>query len=399
MTLLDKLKLTGNRPSGFDYLRIILAIAVVCQHSLNTTFGLPRTMELLETTPLRIPFALILPMFFALSGFLVTGSLLRSKSLVSFIGLRCFRIIPALAVEVVISALVIGPILTTFSLHDYFSDRKFASYFLNVVGDIHYFLPGIFLTNPWPAVVNAQLWTIPFELQCYLAISLLAIVGFAFSPRAMMIFLALGQVALFAYVLIRNPQATAVVRGPLLVVSFLFGCGFFLCRDKIPYNGMLALLSCALCLPALYFRYGDFFVSAPATYLTCYIGLSNPKKSTFLQSGDYSYGVYLYGFPIQQVFASIGDAAHYWWLNIIVCVPASLLVAVGSWHLVEKHALKARTVLSTLEQVVIKRLPFIAFGSAPLYRRLLRRADATSLATANSLRSHSQLTDPSSKYQ
>jgi hypothetical protein len=72
----------------------------------------------------------------------------RSKTLFAFIGLRVLRIAPALCAEVFLSALILGPILTTHSLTDYFSSNDFRLYFLNILGDIHYLLPGVFREQP-----------------------------------------------------------------------------------------------------------------------------------------------------------------------------------------------------------------------------------------------------------
>src|SRR5260370_18233609 len=142
-TLASRLAETKNRPSGFDYIRLILALGVIWSHS-----------RLLTDDWQILPFfsfmfglfvALLLPMFFALSGFLVAGSLERSNTLITFLGLRVFRIMPALTVEVLLSALVLGPLLTTASLENYFLSTIFRLYFLNIVGDIHYYLPDVFL--------------------------------------------------------------------------------------------------------------------------------------------------------------------------------------------------------------------------------------------------------------
>ena len=127
------------------------------------------------------------PMFFALSGFLVAGSLERSKTLGVFLGLRALRIAPALVCEVLLSALILGPALTLLPLHDYFSDPQFYQYFLNIFGDIHYQLPGLFLSNPLPQTVNGQLWTVPFELGCYIFLTALAILG-VFRNRKLLLF-------------------------------------------------------------------------------------------------------------------------------------------------------------------------------------------------------------------
>src|SRR5215469_12102212 len=57
---------------------------------------------------------------------------------------------PALTVEVFLSAIILGPLLTTVSHGNYFTSGEFYSYFLNIVGEIHYSLPGVFVTNPVP---------------------------------------------------------------------------------------------------------------------------------------------------------------------------------------------------------------------------------------------------------
>ena len=82
-TLAERFAETGGRPSGFDYLRIILALSVVALHSVITTKGVAADVMMWET-PLRPLLRAVLPMFFALSGFLVAGSLERCRSLISF---------------------------------------------------------------------------------------------------------------------------------------------------------------------------------------------------------------------------------------------------------------------------------------------------------------------------
>ena len=144
-------------------MRLWLAISVVFVHSPTTTNGVDPFL----TTPLNCYFRAVLPMFFALSGFLVAGSLERCKTLLTFLGLRVLRIYPALAVEVVLSAFLIGASVTTYPLHDYFTAPLLFHYLRNSFGDIHFFLPGVFNTNPWPGMVNFQLWTVPYELFCY----------------------------------------------------------------------------------------------------------------------------------------------------------------------------------------------------------------------------------------
>ncbi|MBR0873047.1 acyltransferase [Bradyrhizobium tropiciagri] len=359
-----KLTEANGRPSGFDYLRILLAVAVVCQHSMNTTMGMSRTYELLSG-PLRAPVAIILPMFFALSGFLVTGSLLRSRSLIGFVGLRILRIAPALCVEACIVALLLGPALTSFDWRDYFADPAFYAYFLNIVGDIQYTLPGLFLDNPVPETVNSQLWTVPYELKCYLALALLAASGLTSLRVAYLGFLILVQLFLLS---LMTDALTATVDGSVLVGCFLSGVGFYLWRERIPYHHGMAAACLIACAILLLVKRGDFLIAAPVTYLTCYLGLANPPRLRLLSSGDYSYGMFLYGYPIQQALSSFGPAFWHWWINIAICVPLSLLVAICSWHLVEKRALGLKAAVTAAENIILNRWKFVGFWRKPIAR-------------------------------
>jgi peptidoglycan/LPS O-acetylase OafA/YrhL len=165
MRIAQRILFTGGRATGFDYLRLVLALAIVVWHSVATSYGLA-VAHALYAGPLRAVLGALLPMFFALSGFLVAGSLQRCRTLPMFLALRALRIFPALTVEVVLSALVLGPLLTTLPLAQYLADPLFWQYLRNAGGDVHFFLPGVFAGNPVRGQINAQLWTVPFELKC-----------------------------------------------------------------------------------------------------------------------------------------------------------------------------------------------------------------------------------------
>src|ERR1700733_4279541 len=226
-----RLAAADNRPSGFDYLRIGLALMIVVDHSILVCSG-QSGQQWLFGSMLRPIFLALIPMFFALSGFLVASSLIRSRSVVTFVGLRVLRIVPALAVDTVFCALVLGIALTDLPLPVYLRSPDFAKYFLNIVGDIHYVLPGVFTQNPtrW---VNAQLWTIPYELKCYAALTILAVVGFH-RRRLLMLLAALLSLAITAAYVVRFPVEIVDV-WHLLLPSFLFGVCIYLYRDLIPW--------------------------------------------------------------------------------------------------------------------------------------------------------------------
>ncbi len=285
-------------------------------------------------------------MFFALSGFLVAGSLERSKTLLTFLALRLIRIYPALAVEVVLSAFLIGAAVTAFPLATYFRDPLFLSYLLNVIGDIHFYLPGVFENNPWPKVVNFQLWTVPFELLCYVALTVLVLLG-GVRRRVLIPLAALG---LALAQLIWLPTTGSHFTGTPLVVCFLAGVSLYLYRDKIVWSSRMFAGALIASIPLLWLvPFGDYLAILTLTYVTVYLGLTNFKRLSVIRGADYSYGIYLYGFVIQQLFVYLA-APRFWWINALVCVPASALVAAFSWHFIEKPAQNLRKPLAVAER-------------------------------------------------
>ena len=361
MTLEDRLRSLDGHPAGFDVLRLALAAAVIVQHSVNVTQG-QAAADALFHSGWRLAIEPILPMFFALSGFLVAGSLFRCRSLIGFAGLRILRIVPALTVEVGLSALLLGPVLTDLPIGGYLSAPEFRSYFLNVAGFIHYHLPGVFAANPDPRTVNAQLWTVPFELECYAALAALTVLGLAWRRTLFLLLLAVLQCAVAAAVAMGPALALEVtVPGRALVLCFLWGVALFLFRDRLPWSAVLFGVAAAAAAALMLLPGGSYLVGLPIGYATVVLGLTNPRKPALLFDGDYSYGLYLYGFPVQQTLVSLmpgrGCVA-----NAILALIVTFGLAQLSWRLVERRALTYRQILRRVEDGVLDRLPGRALG-------------------------------------
>jgi peptidoglycan/LPS O-acetylase OafA/YrhL len=349
-TIAQRMVATGGRPTGFDYMRLMLAILIVCWHSVTTSYG--QATEFERTLLARPVIAVLLPAFFTLSGFLVAGSLERCKTIGSFVGLRALRIYPALAVESLIAALVVGPTMTTLPLGAYFADPQFHAYFLNILGDPHYMLPGVFKTNPLDAV-NGQLWTIPYELRCYVMLTALALLGAVKRPMillaATLAYMAWGIGDTIAHYPFYLTYTAGSAPSWLLLANFLCGVMIYLWRDRIPWKWSWGVASLAAALVLYDIPAGHYAAMALASYATVFFGLTNPPKTGFLKGADYSYGIYLYGLIVQQTFMALAPWGRHWWINIAVSVPASAAVAALSWHLVEKPALGLKSQLARLE--------------------------------------------------
>jgi peptidoglycan/LPS O-acetylase OafA/YrhL len=85
-----------------------------------------------------------------------------------------------------------------------------------------------------------------------------------------------------------------------------------------------------------------FLASIPVAYCTIYIGLSRFPLMYPFNRGDYSYGIYLFNFPIQQTAVHFLPDVPYWWLLLFISLPFTILFAAASWHWVEKPALRLK---------------------------------------------------------
>jgi peptidoglycan/LPS O-acetylase OafA/YrhL len=366
ISLEERMAQTDWRPSGFDYMRIALALAVILAHTKLITYGKesegPFVLEVIEF------FArMIVPSFFALSGFLVAGSLERSKTLVNFLGLRIFRIMPALSMEVLLSALILGPLLTTLTLNEYFQHPEFHRYFLNIIGEIHYYLPGVFKENPFDQV-NGQLWTVPYELVCYVILSLFAVFGIFRNRKWLLVMVGVYHLGQVGNSIMRPHEGLMTAAGSTVVMCFITGLLVYRYREEIVWSGRLCLAMFAFSLLLLSVPNGVRFCALPLTYVTVYLGLTNPPRNKALLSGDYSYGVYLYGFPIQQaVFAMSAPEWREWYMNFLISAPLAMLMAVFSWWVVEKPVLAQKGILKKLEA------KYLSWPPAQKFRALLER--------------------------
>jgi len=326
-------------------MRLILAIAVVAFHGVPVAWGESGNAAFWQS-PISVPFRLVLPMFFALSGFLVMGSFERTRTLAMFFGLRLIRIFPALVVEVLLSAFLLGTIFTTLPLGDYFTDPLFFRYFLNMLGEPQYLLPGVFADNPLPDTVNGQLWTVPFELGCYLVLGLVGAVGLRnrplLAPLAAIVvtlaYLAWRQYAGLPLV----PGTDRPVSGPLLIIAFLVGASLYLYRERIPLGPIGGWGAGLASLILLANAHGSVIAIWPIAYFTVWLGTRNPRRLGFIKGADYSYGIFLYGFPIQQMLAATGSWSHHPLVNALTATALAWLFASQSWKFVERPALELR---------------------------------------------------------
>lgn len=338
----DILNRNGGEGPGFNAMRLILSLTILAVHS-GWVAGADtsRDWEGLHGIFLMS----LVPAFFALSGFLVTGSALRTDAVRPFITLRAIRIVPALFVEITLSALVLGPLLTTWLLRDYVADIRFWEYFGNIVGRIRFELPGVFESNPVSGVVNQNLWTLKPEFYCYILMAIMIGVGVL---HRRLLFAALTLAVSLGATVAAFKVGFGVTGGnyhwTVVVFYFLVGCLYFQWREHVKMHWLLFVVALlvSVALMAAPREYA-FFVPPFLTYCVVYLGLLPLHLPARIKKLDVSYGIYLYGFPIQQAIVSQTDFVHgNGPLLFAVSAPVVIAFALVSWLWIEKPFLKVK---------------------------------------------------------
>jgi peptidoglycan/LPS O-acetylase OafA/YrhL len=283
--------------------------------------------------------------FFVLSGYLVGQSWEHDPDARRFLARRALRIFPALVVLVFLTALVLGPALTTLPSGEYFRHPFFRQYFSNAILLPRYALPGVFEHARVANVVNGSLWSLPVEFTCYLG--LLAL-GVARAPRWLLGALALtGCAATLAWSLDRSHEI--VFYGMILQDVVQHGTYFLIgvCVGRFRLERFLTVTSLCVAVVAmiavepwpLASRIVSWF-AFPVVFLT-FGRASSVAARGLARLGDYSYGVYIYAFPVQQtvlyLWPSLPTIAY-----VLVSLGATFAFAAASWHLIEIRAMRLK---------------------------------------------------------
>jgi len=327
----------------FDSLRIIAAVVVIFSHAFPLSGHPEPVVTFLGDYGLTFG-ALAVATFFVISGFLITMSWTMSPRTVPYAVKRFARIWPAFVVVVLAAALVLGPLVTTLSVRDYFTDRGTWSYVAHnlFMSPIKYRLPGVFETLPHKAV-NGSLWTLPYEVLAYVGVLVLGVVGLM-RKRVVVLAMFVAVFLLFRLDVASHwLHVNADVGGMTLALFlglgtwFLAGATLFLYRDRVPWKLPLAAVALTLTVAGAAIGEALLFM-AGFSYLVVFVGTRQWNAwERVHRFGDPSYGIYLYAFPIQQTLVLAG--VHGAWSLFLAATPITIAFGYASWHVIERPAM------------------------------------------------------------
>lgn len=346
----------ANRDNNLNALRLLAALLVLFSHCFPLSGNIQREPIARLTHSISDGGGMAVIAFFFLSGYLISASWSATPHFPTFMAKRALRIFPGLAVVALITALLLGPCLTTLDIGQYFHSGKAWLYIrdnINVLSQRNNTLPGVYENNPLPNAINGSLWTLKAEFIAYIvtgiigAICLLPTAGKGWRS---IIFSGVMLYASARLINMSNERLEAVpfsldLASYRLLAAFLIGTAAFvvrvwLIRSWWVFAGLVVLTWLAWgTQPSGILLYLSF------CYLLLLLATSPIRLlGKTIRSHDYSYGVYIYAFPVQQTIVALKPGIGPLTL-FLFSLPVIIAFAIASWHYVEKPSMGLKNAL------------------------------------------------------
>ena len=395
----------STRRNSLNFLRLVLALTVVVAHAVG--IGLFTSVFFLINFRNKDDLGTIAVYgFFAISGFLICRSAIRNNS-VQFVWQRVLRIFPAYWVCLIVTALFLGVLGWLTAGYAPGVNRSLGAYFSAAGGPFSYIGRNAYLDTAQPSISggplnvpiqlawNGSLWTLGYEFLCYLLVGFLALIGILRRSRlAVLGLLVLSWAALTIAVCVPhiNDKFNTVSHFALMnlltfVPIFLAGACLYLYRDRVPDSIWLCLLCAGAFVASVWipvagihapFRLTSMNLMGPfLAYPMIWLGIHLPFARVGAKN-DYSYGVYIYAFTVTQLLV-MWDLNRFGFLTFTaLAILGTVPLAVASWWLVERHALRLKhvNVVQTVRSRVLTRAP--ARASPPSLPREATKSESQS---------------------
>ena len=333
---------TTSRTNNFNAMRLVASLMVIYGH-MSAIMGQPQFMVMNQKVS-----SIGVKIFFILSGYFITKSYLNDSNFLRYTVRRVFRIYPAFIAVVLFSVFVVGGAFTTLTPKEYFTNPETYGYFNNLLMNVRYSLPGVFTDYTYPAAVNGSLWSLPVEFSLYFILPLFIVIFKKLKCIKGGIFaVVLVSLGLDLYVASSDIPLRFVVWGSnlpdwiTLITFFFIGSLLSFPEFKKIFNLQLSVaLIISASLISLTYPQSELLLAIVLPYFVLSFGLAEkPIFGNWFSKNDYSYGLYLYGFVIQQVLYNYLKPYNLG-LNLmtVICFAAIFICAFISWHLIEKPA-------------------------------------------------------------
>lgn len=360
------------RHNNFDALRVFAALCVLLSHAFLIAEGNDAHEPMILLTGRQCVLGHIgVFIFFTLSGFLVTQSYEQTNGALRYLAKRALRILPGLFGALIVTAFVLAPLVTSLSLVEYFGRSEPYRYVLNNLvfnyRTIHE-LPGVlFVNNPVGLEVNGAMWTLGAEVLMYLMVLALGSLRLLRLPPLLAL-LVLGLAFIhfpeldpehnWALLLDRLPSSTAqllkaspwfndwltnIGGWSWLLAFFAAGMVLYRLRGTRIFDWRVALFAVAGLVASVPLRQVILLFPLFGSYLVIYLALNSRLPVIPAAAfGDLSYGLYIYGWPAEEAMVWAGGGHITWWQDFLGALILAGGMALLSWHVIEKPALRLK---------------------------------------------------------
>lgn len=338
----------GGRNNNLNLLRLLFASAVIFSHSFVLRGEYAREPmhlalgwgDLGETAVFS---------FFFVSGYLIQKSALRRNTPEEFLAARSLRIFPALILAILLCILVLGPLESSLSAGDYFRSQTTRQFLYDAwLHRTQDSLPGVFENNPVPHIVDGPIWTLPAEWTMYMVVLLLCTIARWKSLLTRFTMRSWGSL-IFALLLTAQMMPIPWATAWMWVACFLLGSVCYLLRKRLLLS--LPIAAASIMVDLILFHYAPLHLGAklfpPALCYSLITFGFHPAVHirSFHRLGDYSYGLYIFAWPLQQCLVNHSTSALRLFAESFVL---TLVVAILSWHLIEAPCLALKDRVSAV---------------------------------------------------
>lgn len=339
----------SKRENNFSFLHWMGLVLVILGHEYNLLGQGSPTILNVEYHYLGVR------ILFVVSGYLVTESYKRTKSNFKYIKKRLLRIIPGL----IISTLGIVLMMSMFTLapiKEYI--LGIPQYLYNIVLHPIYFMPGVFINNPYLGAINGSLWTLPVEFFCYLMIPVMgAIVNRLqknYKKLAHLLFILMIVVFYILYIIVElgiwnqsiNFWGTNWTMACQIIIYFVLG-------SAISYFNLSPMFNLQLVIPIIVI----YMVVPPViaivirplviSYFVIAFAFNTPAiLGERFEKINWYYAGYLWSFPIQQCVIDIVLVRKGIYYHPLIFFLISFMIILGVAWFVTKY----------LEEPIVKKL-------------------------------------------
>ena len=323
---------------NLHFLRFVAAILVIMSHSFVLSTGDFEKEWFYRGSGGQITMgAFAVAIFFLYSGFLIARSFSKKPTVKEFLMGRCIRIFPVLIVTVMLSIGVLGPLFTGFSLKEYFSNAQTYKYMLNSIFLLQHNLPGVFEQNVYAATINGALWTLPVEFFCYILCLVLYKTGLL-QKEKMWITIPIvigGSIGICIVASKTGIEMLTTILFPM--ICFYMGILYEVYKEMIILDSKIFVASIVLfgIASVCGFLKVGFVLFLNYSLIYFAFGCKDMCKRVW-KSGNWSYAMYLCGFPIQQAIISIYGGEMNPYMNILISIPIIIVVSIILYGFVEK---------------------------------------------------------------